>query len=184
TVPGPRQWRPIMSKRGGGADASVRSPWSGTSRIVIDASPNATAGAAKNAATATRANFTAPSGCLRHLSASSPLIESLRVEERRFAGTFTPRSGPGVRLAGCCRHTARPRDPFRRRRQPGDSELPLPPARAGSETALRRGGDRPQHPGRPAAVEGQDRPLRAQLEGARTRLGRAERLVRRIGGRL
>jgi hypothetical protein len=41
------------------ADASVRSPCSGTSRIVSDASPYAAAGAARKATTAARAIFTA-----------------------------------------------------------------------------------------------------------------------------
>src|SRR5436305_11178636 len=99
--------------------------------------------------------FTAFQGCPPQLSASRPLIESLRVEERRFAGTFAPRSRLGVRLTGRSSNAARSGDPFRRRRQPSDAELPLPPAEAGGQAALRRGRDRAQYAGRIAAVEGQ-----------------------------
>src|SRR5919198_5599334 len=128
----------------GAVPANVRPPCKGTSRIVIDTSPNAAAGAARNATNATTAIFTgaAYQGCLRRLSASRPLIESLRVEERHFAGTFSPRSVRGVRFTGRCSDTPRPRDPLRRGRQPGDAELPLPPAQAGVEAPLRRRRDR------------------------------------------
>src|SRR3954451_19115778 len=153
-----------MSNRAGGAAASVRSPCSGTSRMVIDASPNAAAGAARKTMRAASAIFTAPQGCLRHLSASRPLIESLRVEERHFAGTSTPRSGPGLRLTSRRSNSARACDPFRCGRQPGYAELRLPPVEAGCEAALRRGRDYPQHARRAPAVEGQDRALRAELE--------------------
>src|SRR5262249_8520098 len=148
TDPEPCQCRPTMSNCAGCAAASVRSPCSGTSRIVSEASPNAVAGPARNAMTAASAIFTAFLGCLRRLSASRPLIESLRVEARRFAGAFAPRSDLGVRLTGRRNNTARPRDPLRRGGQPRHAELPLPSAEAGAEAELRRGGDRAEHTGR------------------------------------
>src|SRR5438105_5240413 len=58
TEPDPRQWSPTRSNRGGAADANVRAPRNGTSRIVIDqASARATAGEASRTATARRTGF-------------------------------------------------------------------------------------------------------------------------------
>src|SRR5712691_2366543 len=98
TDPDPRQCKPTRSKLVGADTASVRSPRSGTSRTVIDTPADAVAGATRSAnkaartgfmAAATRDRVPARAFCLKVSGPS--LIESLRVEERLFAGTFTPR---------------------------------------------------------------------------------------------
>ncbi len=112
------------------------------------------------------------------------LIESLRVEERLFAGTFAPWGVPRLYLFGYGSDTARPGDPLRCGRESGHAELPLRQPESRRERRLQRRGDRPQHARRIAAVEGQDRALRVEREAAGARLGRAERSDCRLRRRL
>jgi hypothetical protein len=119
------------------------------------------------------------------------LIESLRVEERLFAGTFAPWGVSRLYLFGFSSRATRYGDPFRCGRESGHAELPLRQPQSRRERRLHRRRDRPQHARRTAAVEGQDRPLRVERKAARARLGRAKRgdcrLRRRLdraGGRL
>src|SRR6266571_1248074 len=90
------------------------------------------------------------------------LIESLRVEERLFAGTFARWGVPRLCVFGHGGSAARPGNPLRRGRESRHAELCVRQPEPRGERRLRRGRDRPQHARRSTAVEGQDRALRAE----------------------
>src|SRR5712691_1966092 len=162
TEPRPRQCSPTRSKRGGEADARARAPCNGTSRIVIVApSARATAGVASRTATASRTGFmratrsrVAKRGFALKVSRPS-LIESLRVEDRLFAGIFARRRTPRACLPGFGGYAAHPRDPLRRRHggQPRDAVVRQPRARRGAKGRLFGGRDLARHARRAVHVD-------------------------------
>src|SRR6266536_88721 len=105
--------------------------------MTSDAAADAVDGRARNARTAARTSLIAaatvdrvPARAFGLKSREPSLIEFLRVEERLFAGTFTPRSARGARLSGRCSDSEGSCDSFctRPRGQPGHAGLGQPSA--------------------------------------------------------